>query len=72
MTMTNVDFLKRIEERPDDDAPRLIYADWLIENGQTLRGEFIQIQCQLARETDPALPGRLQRREQRLLQDVES
>ena len=33
---------------PDDDAPRLVYADWLLERGDP-RGEFIQIQCKLGR-----------------------
>jgi uncharacterized protein (TIGR02996 family) len=33
---------------PDDDAPRLVYADWLLERGDPL-GEFIQIQCMLGR-----------------------
>jgi uncharacterized protein (TIGR02996 family) len=28
-------FLQAIIENPDDDAPRLIYADWLDENGQS-------------------------------------
>lgn len=31
---------------PDDDAPRLVLADWLTERGDPL-GEFIQIQCAL-------------------------
>ncbi len=31
---------------PADDGPRLVYADWLTEQGDP-RGEFIQIQCQL-------------------------
>jgi uncharacterized protein (TIGR02996 family) len=38
-----------IVENPDDDAPRLIYSDWLDEHGQHERGEFIRVQCQLAR-----------------------
>ncbi len=33
---------------PDDDEPRLVYADWLTERGDP-RGEFITIQCDLAR-----------------------
>jgi uncharacterized protein (TIGR02996 family) len=33
---------------PEDDAPRLVYADWLLERGDP-RGEFIQIQCRLGR-----------------------
>src|SRR5262249_34905741 len=32
---------------PDDDTPRLVLADWLEENGEPERAEFIRIQCQL-------------------------
>jgi uncharacterized protein (TIGR02996 family) len=46
--MTHDDaFLLAILEDPDDDTPRLVYADWLEERGNP-RGEFIRIQCQLA------------------------
>jgi uncharacterized protein (TIGR02996 family) len=43
--------------QPDDDTPRLIYADWLQENGQHDRAEFIRVQMDLARATpnDPRL-----------------
>ncbi len=41
-------FLKAILERPDDDIPRLVYADWLDEQGD-VRAEFIRVQCELAR-----------------------
>jgi uncharacterized protein (TIGR02996 family) len=34
---------------PEDDAPRLQYADWLEEHGQAERAEFIRVQCELAR-----------------------
>src|SRR5689334_6445745 len=27
---------------PDDDAPRLVFADWLDENGEADRAEFIR------------------------------
>lgn len=37
-------FLRAICETPDDDSPRLIYADWLEENGQPERAEFIRLQ----------------------------
>ncbi len=52
-------FLQAIRETPDDDAPRLIYADWLEEQGGTgraARADFIRIQCRLAElpEDDPA------------------
>ena len=40
--------LQAIIANPVDDAPRLIYADWLEERGDP-RGEFIRLQCQLAR-----------------------
>jgi uncharacterized protein (TIGR02996 family) len=37
-------FVGAILESPEDDTPRLIYADWLEERGDP-RGEFIRIQC---------------------------
>jgi uncharacterized protein (TIGR02996 family) len=46
-------FLKSIQAYPDDDAPRLVYADWLEEQGETQRAEFIRLQiadCDLARQ----------------------
>ena len=55
--------LAAIRQAPDDDAPRLVYADWLDEHGQTEWAEFIRIQCELARTNDPAL----RRREVELL-----
>jgi len=42
-------FMHAIIERPDDETPRLVYADWLDENGQPERAEFIRIQCELAK-----------------------
>ena len=33
---------------PDDDAPRLVYADWLEEHGDPARAEFIRLQCEWA------------------------
>jgi uncharacterized protein (TIGR02996 family) len=42
-------FLQAIRESPADDAPRLIYADWLEEHGQADRADFIRAQCRLAR-----------------------
>jgi uncharacterized protein (TIGR02996 family) len=41
-------FLADVAERPDDDAPRLIYADWLQDNGDPDRAELIRAQCELA------------------------
>jgi uncharacterized protein (TIGR02996 family) len=41
--------LAAIRAAPDDDAPRLVYADWLDEHGHPERAEFIRLQVQLAR-----------------------
>ena len=41
-------FLQTICANPEDDAPRLVYADWLDERGNPL-GEFIRVQVELAR-----------------------
>ena len=46
---TEADFLAAVIADPDDDAPRLIYADWLDENGQDERAEFIKAQVAIAR-----------------------
>lgn len=37
-----------IVAQPADDAPRLVYADWLLERGD-VRGEFIRLQVEHAR-----------------------
>jgi len=41
--------LAAIWEHPHEDTPRLMYADWLQENAQPERAEFIRVQCELAR-----------------------
>jgi uncharacterized protein (TIGR02996 family) len=41
------ELVAQVVAAPDDDAPRLVYADWLIERGDPL-GELIQLQCRLA------------------------
>ena len=46
--MTEGDWIKVIREIPDDDAPRLQFSDWLIEQGQDIRARFVQIQVELA------------------------
>jgi uncharacterized protein (TIGR02996 family) len=47
-TDTDTAFLRTILANPDDDAPRLIYADWLDEQGDADRAEFIRLQIRLA------------------------
>src|SRR5437764_8755275 len=51
-------FLASILDAPDDDSPRLIYADWLDEQGDADRAEFIRVQCTLyaAPAGDPRRP----------------
>ena len=44
----NPELLRAIAAAPNDDLPRLVYADWLDENGQDVRAEFIRVQCQIA------------------------
>jgi uncharacterized protein (TIGR02996 family) len=41
-------FLDAIREAPDDDAPRLIFADWLDDHGDADRAAFIRAQVRLA------------------------
>lgn len=36
--------LRAVCENPDDDTPRLVFADWLDENGEPERAEFIRTQ----------------------------
>lgn len=45
-------FLDDILANPDDDAPRLAYSDWLQENGDESRSEFIRVQVARARLPD--------------------
>lgn len=42
------DFVRAIEATPDDDTPRLIYADWLDDRGEPARADFIRLQIELA------------------------
>lgn len=42
------DLLAAIHAAPEDDAPRLVYADWLVER-EDPRGELINLQIALAR-----------------------
>jgi uncharacterized protein (TIGR02996 family) len=65
---TAQDFLDAIIANPDDDTLRLQYADWLDEQGDAARAEFIRVQITLAGmdEADERREG-LQKREQDLL-----
>ena len=63
--------LRVIGENPDDDAPRLVYADWLDEHGDPRQAEFIRVQCELARVPDEERRGHpLAAREQALWREL--
>ena len=63
--------LRAIEVNPDDDMPRLVYADWIDENAATdadrARAELIRVQCELARDPRPKRRSVLTEREIELL-----
>lgn len=42
-------FIRAICEQPADDTARLVFADWLDENGEPERAEFVRLQIALAR-----------------------
>lgn len=51
--MTGADaFISTICQAPHEDAPRLVYADWLEERGDP-RAEFIRVQVELAGLREP-------------------
>ncbi len=47
--MNEAAFMAEILAHPEEDAPRLLLADWWDENGQPERGEFVRVQVALAR-----------------------
>lgn len=51
--MTEDVFVRAVLADPEDDGPRLIFADWLDEQGEGERAEFIRVQCRLEREPCP-------------------
>jgi uncharacterized protein (TIGR02996 family) len=62
-THNGAGLLEAVLATPDDDGPRLVYADWLTEQGDP-RGELIAIQCARSR-LDSDAP------EQKLLEERE-
>jgi uncharacterized protein (TIGR02996 family) len=46
-TATRRDLLRNILDRPEDDFARLVYADFLDEQGEADRAEFIRVQVEL-------------------------
>jgi uncharacterized protein (TIGR02996 family) len=48
-------FLQEAKARPEDDAARLVLADWLEEHEDHDRADFIRLQCRPAHDTGPSL-----------------
>jgi uncharacterized protein (TIGR02996 family) len=46
-------FLAAIRDAPEDEVPRLVCADWLEDNGQPERAEFVRVQLELSRGVEP-------------------
>lgn len=66
-------FLRDIAEHPEDDTPRLIYADWLAEQGEDDRGDLIRVQCALAKmEDDNPRKKELEDKERQLLKGAQN
>lgn len=59
--------LRAICDNPDDDTPRLVFADWLDEHGEPERAEFIRVQIELTRAPDEKRRGVLEARGKELL-----
>lgn len=68
--MDNKAFLEEIRSDPQDVTPRLVYADWLEENGDP-QAELIRVQCELDELPASASAEReeLRRREKTLLRN---
>jgi uncharacterized protein (TIGR02996 family) len=64
-------FIAGIVECPADTLRRLVFADWLDENGEPEYAEFIRVQCELSPYIDLSLePAKsLHRRERELIAD---
>jgi uncharacterized protein (TIGR02996 family) len=45
--------LSACKDDPDEDAPRLVLADWLEDHGQAERAEFVRLQLRLGRADVP-------------------
>jgi uncharacterized protein (TIGR02996 family) len=49
-------FLLAIFANPDDDLPRLVFADWLDERGETAWAEGIRVECHAKHDFPTAIP----------------
>src|SRR5438270_11489286 len=75
MHTTEEGLLRAIGDEPEEDSHRLVYADWLEENGQAERAELIRVQCALtgrvwqSEEYPVANEEHLRKREEHLLEE---
>ncbi len=53
---TPLGHLHAIDDRPDDDARRRAYADWLDRTGDHARAEFVRVQCRMDALAGPNVP----------------
>lgn len=69
---TETALLRTIRDMPDEDTPRLVYADYLEEEGNSARAEFIRVQIERANmSNDDARRNALEDREHELLAEHE-
>jgi uncharacterized protein (TIGR02996 family) len=71
---TEADFLATIAAEPDDDTHRLVFADWLEEQGQDEQAELIRVQIELEplrEDFDSDRAAVLRQREEELLDHVQ-
>lgn len=72
-TAEQLGFWAAIRANPDDDTPRLVYADWLEEHGDEPRAEFIRLQIEQTLMFSPSVlcsdpnERRMTRREKQLI-----
>src|SRR5262249_44707209 len=50
--MTESDFLAAICAAPEDDDVRLVYADWLEEQGESLQAEYVRAEVEVSKIRD--------------------
>ncbi len=64
---TATQLLAAVIAEPEEDTPRLVFADYFEENDQPERAEFIRLQCDLARLPDWELRAKILRHRMRVL-----
>ena len=68
--MNDEAFLETIRQNPEDDAPRLVYADWLEEQGD-IRAEFLRLEVEWARRQRAPVKAPFWRRIEKLRSQID-